>query len=92
MVAAHLLQEKVETLKEQEQEIIKQRQPKKDCTPYVAVEQLGDSSVVLIVRAWAKTSDYWNVLYDTYEAIYKQLPLNGLHFPFPQMDVNLKKI
>lgn len=86
------IQEKVETLKEQEQEIIKQRQPKKDCTPYVAVEQLGDSSVVLIVRAWAKTSDYWNVLYDTYEAIYKQLPLNGLHFPFPQMDVNLKKI
>ena len=86
------LKDKVDTWNEQQQEIIKQRQPKKDCTPYVVVEELGESSVVLIVRAWAKNSDYWNVLYDIYEAIYKQLPLNGLHFPFPQMDVNLKKI
>ena len=86
------LKEKVETWNESQEAIIKQKMPKKDCTPYVAVEELGESSVILIVRAWAKTSDYWNVLYDTYEAIYKQLPLSGLHFPFPQMDVNLKKI
>lgn len=86
------LKDKVETWNETQEAIIKQKLPRKDCTPYVAVEELGESSVVLIVRAWAKNSDYWNVLYDTYEAIYKQLPLNGLHFPFPQMDVNLKKI
>lgn len=60
--------------------------------PYVAVDELADSAVVLVVRAWVKEADYWNVRYDVSEAIYNQLPLAGIHFPFPQMDVNLKKI
>lgn len=86
------LKKKVDSWKsEQEQDFIKLI-PKKDCTPYVAVETLGDSSVILVVRAWSKNKDYWNVLYQTYESIYKELPKNGVHFPFPQMDVNIKKI
>ncbi len=57
----------------------------------VSVEGLGDSSVNLFVRGWVKTDDYWNVLFDTYEKIYKTLPERGLHFPFPQMDIHIKR-
>lgn len=62
-----------------------------DYKPYVAVESLGDSAVVLIVRAWALASDYWSVLYAVNEQIYYQLPLKGIHFPFPQLDVHVVK-
>ena len=27
----------------------------------------------------------------TTEAIYKELPKHGIHFPFPQMDVHVKQ-
>ena len=65
-------------------------QPKKDYTPYVAVESLADSSVVLVVRAWCLVSEYWNVLYTINEQIYTILPQHDIHFPFPQMDVHMK--
>lgn len=84
------LKTKVESWKAEQETELKKRIPRKDCTPYVAVETLGDSAVVLVVRAWSKNKDYWNVLYQTYESIYKELPKNGVHFPFPQMDVNIK--
>ena len=63
--------------------------PKPNYAPSVNVESLDDSQVTLIVRAWTEIAEYWNVLYDVNEKIYKQFPQHGLHFPFPQMDVHL---
>ncbi|MBP5561283.1 MAG: mechanosensitive ion channel [Muribaculaceae bacterium] len=60
-----------------------------DCTPSVHVEEMADSAVIILVRGWCASSDYWPVLFDINEAIYKQFPERGLHFPFPQMDVHL---
>ena len=57
----------------------------------VYVSELADSSVNLIVRVWVKNADYWNVLFDLNEKIYKTLPTKGANFPFPQLDVHLKK-
>ena len=71
------------------QAAIESKIPKPNYKPYVAVESLDDSSVTLIVRAWALTSDYWSVLYAINEKIYNEFPRNGLHFPFPQMDVHI---
>ena len=68
---------------------IQSKLPKPDYTPSVLVEQLADSSVILLVRAWATSADYWPVLFDVNEQIYEQLPQHGLHFPFPQLDVHL---
>lgn len=59
--------------------------------PVVYVSELADSSVNLIVRVWVKNADYWNVLFDLNEKIYKTLPTKGASFPFPQLDVHLKK-
>ena len=35
-------------------------------------------------------TDYWDVFFENNEKIYKLLPLKGISFPFPQMDVHVK--
>lgn len=59
--------------------------------PSVNVDALADSAVNLVVRAWVRSADYWPVYYSLLEAMYRELPKQGLHFPFPQMDVNLRQ-
>ena len=63
----------------------------KDPEPVVWVAALADSSVNLTIRAWVKNSDYWNVFFEHNEQFYKELTKHGLSFPFPQMDVHVKK-
>ena len=57
--------------------------------PFIALHSLGDSSVNIVVRAWAKSEDYWPIFFDMNEKVYKVFPKNGLSIPFPQMDVHL---
>ena len=59
--------------------------------PEVYVDALADSSVNLLIRAWVKTGDYWDVNYAINEQLYKELPKHGINFPFPQMDVHVTK-
>ena len=57
--------------------------------PVVVVSALADSSVNLSVRMWVRNGDYWGVINDMNERIYKVLPTKGIHFPFPQLDVHV---
>jgi small conductance mechanosensitive channel len=57
--------------------------------PVVVVSALADSSVNLAVRMWVRNGDYWGVINDMNERIYKVLPTKGIHFPFPQLDVHV---
>lgn len=59
--------------------------------PYVRINALADSAVIIEARAWVLNEQYWD-FYDTItEVIYKELPQHGAHFPFPQLDVHLVK-
>ena len=49
----------------------------KDPAPVVAVLELAESSVKLAVRPWVKADDYGEVLFDTLEAMKKQLHAEG---------------
>jgi len=60
-----------------------------DPTPLVAVVELADSSVNLVVRPWCKVEDYWNVYFETTELAKTVLEENGIQIPFPQRDVHL---
>ncbi|HSG63844.1 MAG TPA: mechanosensitive ion channel domain-containing protein [Gammaproteobacteria bacterium] len=51
--------------------------------------ELGASSVDIAVRAWVKTSDYWNVRSDLLERIKRTLEGAGLSIPYPQRDVHI---
>ena len=63
----------------------------KDPAAVVYVKNLGESSVDLTIRAWVANADYWGLFFDMNEKMYKELPSKGINFPFPQMDVHLKK-
>lgn len=63
--------------------------PKPDYSPKVFVAEMGTSSVDLQVRAWTKTANYWDVFYYYNEKFYNELPLHGINFPFPQLDVHV---
>ncbi len=55
----------------------------------VAVAELGDSSVNLIVRPWVKTDEYWDVRLDLIENIKLTFDEKSISFPYPQQDIHL---
>ena len=85
----HWHRRRAEELREEHEARLAALIPKPNYMPSVNVESLDDSQVTLIVRAWTEIPNYWSVLYDVNEQIYKQFPKHGIHFPFPQMDVHV---
>jgi len=57
----------------------------------VAVAELADSSVNLVVRPWVNGGDYWAVRFELMEAIKNGLDEAGIEIPFPQMDIHTDK-
>lgn len=55
----------------------------------VAVDNLGASSVDIVVRPWVKTPDYWSARRDLTKALKERLEAAGLNIPYPQRDVHL---
>jgi small conductance mechanosensitive channel len=62
-----------------------------DPEPFVAVKEMADSSVNLVVRPWTATADYWPVYFGFQKTIKEALDKAGIEIPFPQMDVHLQK-
>jgi small conductance mechanosensitive channel len=56
--------------------------------PYVALDQLGDNSVNIILRLWVKKEDYWDVRYGINRQIYERFNAEGISFAFPQVTVH----
>ena len=58
--------------------------------PKVYVDELNDSAVRIKLRVWVLAPNYKKVEHWLNEAIYKEIPKNGISFPFPQLDVHMK--
>lgn len=61
----------------------------KDPAPVIGVKELADSAVVLVVRPWVKTSDYWTVHFDVTRKVKEAFDREGIGIPFPQMDLHV---
>ena len=59
--------------------------------PVIALGELADSSVNFLVRPWAKSEDYWGLLWDTTETVKLKFDEAGISIPYPQMDVHVDK-
>ena len=57
--------------------------------PYVRIDAMADSAIIIEARAWVSNAEYWDFYDAVTEAFYKELPSHGAHFPFPQMDVHI---
>jgi small conductance mechanosensitive channel len=55
----------------------------------VAVGDLADSSVNLVVRPWCAGSDYWPLRFDLTRTVKEELEAAGCSIPYPQRDVHL---
>jgi small conductance mechanosensitive channel len=60
-----------------------------DPPPQIAVSELADSSVNLVVRPWVNKDDYWNVKFDLTRNIKEAFDENGIEIPFPQRAVHM---
>ncbi|MBT5570582.1 MAG: mechanosensitive ion channel [Alphaproteobacteria bacterium] len=54
----------------------------------VAVAELADSSVNIVVRVWVNSADYWGVRWDLTKKLKEQLEADGISIPFPQQTVH----
>jgi len=63
-----------------------------DPAPVVAVSELADSAVNLVVRPYARPEDYWGVYFDTLKNAKLALDRAGISIPFPQRDVHLHRV
>ncbi len=61
----------------------------KDPAPTIGLSELADSSVNFVVRPWVKSGDYWDVRFDTNEAMKNRFDAEGISIPYPQRDVHL---
>ena len=64
----------------------------KEPAPVVAISEMGDSSVNLVVRPWAHPDYYWDVWFEVTQGIKETFDANGISIPFPQQDVHLHKV
>jgi len=64
----------------------------KDPKPAVLVGSMGESAIVLIVRAWTANSNFWTVYYATYQKIKESMDANAIKLPSsaPQVHVITK--
>jgi small conductance mechanosensitive channel len=61
----------------------------KDPAPQSLVQSLGDSSVNLLVRAWAPIDAYWSIYWFQMRNLKEKIEGAGLHIPFPQRDIHI---
>lgn len=62
----------------------------KDPAPKVLVTAHGDSSIKLILRAFGRSKDYFQLRPELMEASLSAITDAGLEIPFPQVDVHMK--
>jgi small conductance mechanosensitive channel len=54
----------------------------------IAVAELADCSVNLVVRPWVKKEDYWGLKFDFTQQVKEAFDKNGIEIPFPQTVVH----
>lgn len=56
----------------------------------VFVSELADSCVIMGIRIWVKTEDYWDAKWRMNENIKYALDENEIEIPYPKMDVTIR--
>ncbi len=57
--------------------------------PLIAVSELADSSVNILVRAWTNSEHYWDIYYEMFEKVKKSFDREGITIPFPQSELHI---
>lgn len=58
-----------------------------DPEPLVAVTELGDSSVNIMIRVWCASGDYWALNWSLLKAVKEDFDAKGVNIPYPTRTV-----
>lgn len=61
-----------------------------DKAPFIRLCSMDSSSIGITVRLWGKSADYWNIYFDSLEAIRRQFIKDGIDVPYNKLDVTVK--
>ena len=59
--------------------------------PMSVVSCLNDSTVTFLARVWVKSSEFWPLKWDLNKALFTELPKQGFHFEYPNLNVTINK-
>lgn len=59
--------------------------------PIVRVSAHSSSSIIIAVKVWVNSSDYWALNWDLHETVKTEFDKAGITIPFNQLDVNIIK-
>ena len=62
-----------------------------DPEPVVAVSNLGDSSVDIMVRVWCQAPDYWALKWDLLQAVKEAFDAEKISIPYPSRSLYIEK-
>lgn len=62
---------------------------KTDTEMVVFVDELGESSVIMGLRVWVETEQYWPVKWRLNQKIKEEFDAQGIEIPYRQMDVHI---
>ncbi len=57
--------------------------------PMVAVTELADSSVNLVIRVWCDAGNYWPLKFDLTKAVKERLDADSISIPYPQRQIHM---
>jgi small conductance mechanosensitive channel len=57
--------------------------------PVIGVANHGESGVVMDLKAWCKTDDYWDVKYYLEEAVKEAFDKAGITIPYPHVEARI---
>ena len=61
-----------------------------DPAPLIAVGEHQDSAILMVVKVWCDTDDYWPLYYEMQEKVKNAFDEAGIEIPFPQIDVHMR--
>lgn len=61
-----------------------------DKAPFIRLCSMYASSIGITVRLWGKSADYWDIYFDSIEAIRRQFIKDGIDVPYNKLDVTVK--
>ena len=61
-----------------------------DPAPTARVSEHGESSINISLKAWCRNEDYWDTRFDLLEGVKSAFDKEGIHIPYPQLDVHNK--
>ncbi len=59
--------------------------------PFVRISEHGEGKILIAVRVWVKSEDFWDVHFDLLESVKSAFDREGIEIPVARLDVRVKQ-